>query len=68
MNALRIVLGILAVIPLTLLADKLFFHVTEYDDYSLRTLIYYAIGVPIAVLNIWVWAIPETIRDLFMKR
>ena len=31
MKTFRIVLGILALIPLALLADKILFHATDYD-------------------------------------
>ncbi len=59
MKTLRIVLGILAIIPIGLLIDNIFFHPIPpyFDDFSIRTLIYHAIGIPILFLNIYVWGI-----------
>jgi hypothetical protein len=56
MNTFRIVLGVLAVIPLALLADKIIFHPTEYSEDSLKTLAFMTLGIPILVLNYWAWA------------
>jgi hypothetical protein len=67
MKTLRIVLGILMIIPLALLADKLFFRPAMYDEDSLRTLIYHAVGIPILIFNIWVWIVPETLKDFWFK-
>ncbi|MBK9927385.1 MAG: hypothetical protein IPP66_19115 [Anaerolineales bacterium] len=62
MKTLRIVLGILALIPLALLTDTLLFHPVEYDEDSLRTLAFMAFGIPILILNGWAWPAAET-RD-----
>ena len=58
-KTLRIVLGILAIIPLALLADKIFFRPIDYDENSLRTLAYLVFGVPILTSNLWVWLYKE---------
>jgi hypothetical protein len=60
------VLGILAIIPLTLLADKMFFGFTDYDEDSLRTLAFLIIGIPILILNLWIWIYPEIIEFYFL--
>jgi hypothetical protein len=59
MKILRIVLGILAIIPLALLIEKMLLYPTEYDEYSLQTLIYVAVGIPILFLNLLVWISPK---------
>ena len=68
MKTFRIVLGILAIIPVALLTDKLLFHLTEYDEDSLRTLAYLAFGVPILILNYWAWFVPEIIEVYFFGK
>ena len=66
MKTFGIVLGILAIIPLTLVADKLFFHPTEYDEDSIRTMAYLVFGVPILTFNFWAWIYPEIIEFYFL--
>lgn len=66
MKTFRIVIGILTIIPLSLLADKLIFHPTEYDEDSIRTLVFMALGVPILILNLWAWINPEIIDGIFL--
>jgi hypothetical protein len=66
MKTFRIVLGILSIIPLTLLADKMFFGFTGYDEDSLRTLAFLIIGIPILILNLWIWIYPEIIEFYFL--
>lgn len=68
MRTFRIVLGILAIIPLALLADKMIFHATEYDEASLKTLTYLIFGVPILMFNIWAWIYPEIIEFYFFGK
>ncbi len=58
MKTFRIVLGVLALIPLALLADKILFHAAEYDEDSLRTLAFLVLGIPILILNLWAWVYP----------
>jgi hypothetical protein len=66
MKTLRIVLGILAIIPLALLADKILFRPTDYDEQSLRTLGYSVIGAPILIFNVWAWIYPQIIDVYFL--
>ena len=68
MKTIRMVLGILAIIPIALLADKIFFRPVTYDEHSLRTWVYYAIGVPILIFNLWIWMFPEIIEPYFFGR
>jgi hypothetical protein len=68
MKTIRIVLGVLAIIPITLLVDNAFFHPNNYGDDSLYLVAYYVFGVPILMFNYWVWFEPIIIeRFLFMK-
>jgi len=50
MKTFRVVLGILAVIPLALLADS-FLHSTNYGEGSLGELLFPLIGFPIMISN-----------------
>jgi hypothetical protein len=68
MKIFRIVVGILATIPLALLADKLLIYPMEYDEDSMKTLAYLVIGVPILILNFWAWAYPEIIEFYFLGK
>ena len=68
MKTFRSIVGILAIIPLVLLADKLFFHLTEYDEDSLRTFVFIVLGVPILTLNFWAWIYPEIIEFCFFGK
>ena len=67
MKKSRIVLSILAIIPIALLMDKFFFHPGNYDEDSIGLLIYLVIGIPSLILNIWAWGAPETIGAFFFK-
>jgi len=67
-KTLRIVLGILTIIPVALLADKILFHSTDYGEDSLRTLAFLVIGLPILILNLWAWIYPEIIEFYFLGR
>jgi hypothetical protein len=60
--------GILAIIPLALLADNLLFHLTDYDEDSLRTLAFLVFSMPILILNLWVWIYPENIEFYFLAK
>jgi len=62
MKTFRIALGILAIIPIALLANKLLYYPAVYDEDSLSTLVYLTIGVPILTLNFWAWEYPEIIE------
>ncbi len=68
MKTFRTVFAVLAIIPLALLADKLFFHLHEYDEDSLRTLAFMVLGLPILILNYWVWLYPEIIEFYFFGK
>ena len=68
MKTFRIVLGILAIIPLALLADTFLFHITEQVRDSLEILIYLVLGIPVLILNIWAWGYPEIIEFYFFGK
>ena len=68
MKTFRIVFGILAIIPLALLADKIFFHPTVYDEDSIRTLAFLVLGLPILIFNLWAWIYPEIIEFYFLGK
>lgn len=66
MKTFRIVVGVLAIIPLSLLVDNLFFHPQFYGEGSLGELVYLLIGVPVLILNFWAWSYPEIIEFTFL--
>jgi hypothetical protein len=68
MKTFRIVVGILAILPLTLLVDKIFLHPYFYGEGSLGELLYPTVGVPILTLNFWAWSYPEMIEFYFPGR
>jgi hypothetical protein len=63
-KTLRIVLAVLAIIPVALLVYNLIFLRTDYGGNSIEELAYLIFGVPILVLNYWAWADPEIIEVL----
>ena len=60
---IRIVLAVLAIIPIFLLIRFLFFGATISGDDSIEELIYTVIGIPILVFNFWAWYYPELIEN-----
>lgn len=62
MKTFRIVAGILTVIPLGLLTYHLSFETTTYDPNSVIEYVYLVLGVPILILNYWVWFESEMIE------
>jgi hypothetical protein len=68
MKIFRIMFGLLAIIPLALLVDKLLFHVSDFDEDSIRTLAFLVIGIPILILNLWAWIFPEISEFYFFGR
>jgi hypothetical protein len=60
---IRIVLAILAIIPIVLLVDNLFFLSASYGDDSIKEMAYMILGVPILVFNFWAWSYPEIIES-----
>ena len=60
--------GILAVIPLIMIVDSLFFHPKFYEYGSLGELAYPVIGVPILIFNFWAWEYPEIIEFYFLGK
>lgn len=68
MKTFRIVVGILAIIPVGMLVDAWFFHPANYGLGSLGELVFPAIGVPILTLNMWSWAHPEIIEFYFFSK
>ena len=63
MKALRIILGVLAIIPIGLLAYIPSIPSNVYMEDSLATLAYLACGVPILIFNLWIWGAPYTMED-----
>jgi len=59
---IRIVLAILAIIPITLLVYNLFFLPADYGGDSIWEMAYLIFGVPILIFNYWAWAYPEIIE------
>mgnify|MGYP003436152053 FL=1 len=65
MKIFRIVVGVLAIIPVTMLVDSIFVHPANYESGTLGELLYPVIGVPILILNMWAWVHPEIIELYF---
>ena len=68
MKTFRRVFAILAIIPLSLLADSIFLHPSNYGPGSLGELAYPLLGVPILIFNFWAWAYPEIIEFYFLGK
>ena len=68
MKTFRLALGIFAVIPLVLLADKFLFHLNAYDEDSLQTMAFLVLGMPILILNMWAWFELEIIEFYFFGK
>jgi hypothetical protein len=62
----RIVLGILAIIPIYLLVDSVSQPAT-YGEVTLGELVYLFFGTPISTLNLWAWIEPEIIEQYFLR-
>jgi hypothetical protein len=65
MKAFRIVLGILAIIPIWLLVNTVSKPAT-YGEVTLGELAYLVVGTPIMILNLWAWIEPEIIEFYFL--
>lgn len=68
MRIFRIVVGALAIIPVTMLVDSIFVHPANYGPGSLGELAYPVFGVPILILNMWAWVQPEIIEFYFFAK
>jgi len=68
MKIFRILLGILAVIPLFMFADSLFLHPENYKVGSIGELLFPVIGLPILIINMWAWVEPEIIEFYFFGK
>lgn len=68
MKTFRIVIGILAIIPVAMIVDSFFLHPGNYGPGTLGELVFPAIGVPILILNMWVWVHPEIIEYYFLRK
>jgi hypothetical protein len=64
MKTFRIVIGILAVIPLYMIVDSLF-HPANYGLGTLGELLYPIFGIPILIFNMWAWVHPAIIEYYF---
>jgi len=64
MKVFRIVLGILATIPIFLLVDTVS-KPAIYGEVTLEELAYLVLGTPIMILNLWAWIDPEIIEFYF---
>ena len=68
MRTFRMALGILAMIPIALLANKLLYFPAAYAEDSLRTMVYLTIGVPVLTLNFWACEYPEMVEFYFFGK
>jgi hypothetical protein len=60
---IRIVLAILAIIPIFLLAQHLIFNGDAYGGDSIEELAFTVLGIPILVFNLWAWYDPRMIES-----
>ena len=60
---IRIVLAVLAIIPILLLIQYLFFGTNISGDDSIEEMAFTVIGIPILVFNFWAWYYPELIEN-----
>jgi len=58
----RIILAILAIIPIILLFQHLIFDGDVYGEDSIQEMLFLILGVPILVFNFWAWSHPEIIE------
>jgi hypothetical protein len=63
----RIVPGILAILPISLLINHIFFPPAYYGGDTLAEMAYMMMGVPILIFNLWVWGAPKTIEFYFFQ-
>lgn len=68
MKAFRIVVGVLAIVPVAMIVDAVFLHPYNYGPGSLGELAYPVFGMPILILNMWAWARPEIIEFYFFGK
>ena len=68
MKTFRIVVGVLAILPLALVIDILFFHPELNCDDCIRTYIYMLLGIPILIFNYWAWFESEIIEFAFFGK
>jgi hypothetical protein len=68
MQTFRIILAILALIPLALLTDAILLHPANYGENSLGELAFLCLGIPILVLNLWAWVHPSIVEFYFFRK
>ena len=68
MKIFRIVVGVLAIIPVAMLVDSLFLHSENYGPSTMGELLYPVFGVPILIFNMWAWVHPEIIEFYFFGK
>ena len=68
MKIFRIVVGILAILPIALIIYITLVDPITDDPNSLRELVYTVFGIPILILNLWAWIYPEIIEFYFLGK
>jgi hypothetical protein len=68
MKVLRVMLAVLAIIPLAMLVDSLLFHPDSYGEGTVGELLFPLFGVPILMFNLWAWLQPEMIEYYFFGK
>ena len=68
MKTFRILVGILAVLPLAMLTDSIFLHPAFYGAGSPGELLFPIAGLPILTLNFWAWMEPEVVEFYFLGK
>ena len=59
---IRIVLAVMAIIPIALLIYNQIFLRIDYGGDSIWEMAYLIFGVPILIFNFWAWSYPEIIE------
>ena len=59
---IRIVLAVMAIIPIALLIYNRIFLRIDYGGDSIWEMAYLIFGVPILIFNFWAWSYPEMIE------
>ena len=67
MKIIRIVLAILAIIPVAMIVDSML-HPSNSGADTLSELVYLTCGIPILIFNMWAWAHPEIIEFFFFGK
>ena len=61
LKTLRIILAVLAIIPIALIIYNLIFMNNYYGGDSMAEMAYTVFGIPILIFNLWAWYYPKMV-------